>query len=57
MLGAKVRGDKQRTYAAQGAGQGSVQVMWNTGVKTTGWDVRIYNLSGGDGLEVTVETN
>ncbi len=57
MLGGSVRRGDQRSELTRGVGKGKVQVEWNAGITTTGWDVRIYNLSGADGMQVKVETN
>ena len=38
-------------------GQGKVIGTWNPGIKTTKWDVRLYNLSGPDALQVQIVTS
>jgi len=57
MLGASVRRGDQRKELTRSVGRGKVKVEWNSGIVTTGWDVRIWNLTGRDGLVVKVETN
>ena len=57
MLGGSVRRFDEKKETKRSVGRGKVKVEWNSGNNTTGWDCRIYNLSGPDGLEVTVETN
>jgi hypothetical protein len=57
MLGASVRRGDQRKELTRSVGRGKVQVEWNSGITTTGWDVRIWNLTGKDGQVVKVVTN
>lgn len=56
-LGASVRRGDARNLIARGVGKGRVQVQWNSGITTTGWDVRIYNLSSKAPMSVEVTTN
>ena len=39
------------------SGIGKAMAQWDAGRIATGWTVRIYNLDGPDGMEVTIETN
>lgn len=57
MLGGSVRRYDQRTILRKTVGKGKVVVNWNSGIYTTGWDCRIYNLNGPDDLVVKIETN
>lgn len=57
MLGANVRRVDQAKVIKKAAGRGKVAIDWNAGVKTSGWDCRIYNLNGPAVLKVTVVTN
>ena len=57
MLGASVRRSDQRKELKRSVGSDKVKVAWNSGIHTSGWDVRIYNLNGPDNLRVQVETN
>ncbi len=57
MLGATVRRYDQRKIMKRTAGRGKVRIEWNSGIFTTGWDCRIYNMTGPDGMKLRVETN
>ena len=57
MLGGSVRREDQRKVMKKTAGRGKVIVQWNSGIHTTGWDCRIYNLNGPDKMKVRVESN
>ena len=56
MLGATVRHESQNKKN-KAAGPHRIRINWNSGPITSGWDCRIYNLTGPDGLEVVIETN
>lgn len=34
-----------------------VSAVWNSGIYKKAWDIRVFNLSGPDGLKVRIETN
>lgn len=56
-LGIRVRRSDQRNYVTQAVSRKDVTATWNSGIYTSGWVVRIYNLSGPDKLAVVIETN
>ena len=57
MVGVSVRpGDSARTKV-RSVKRGRTIVEWNSGIRTTGWDVRIYNVSGKGDMEFRIETN
>ena len=51
-----IRGD-QRRETVRSVGRASARVIWNSGIYTTGWNVKIYKLSGPDNTPVIIETN
>ena len=57
VLGGLVRRSDQPRPKTRSVGRGKVVMAWNTGIVATGWDVRIYNLSKQDVLEVVIEAN
>lgn len=57
MLGGSIRRYDQRNIMRRTVGRGKVVIQWNSGIYTTGWDCRIYNLSGPNNQVVTIETN
>ena len=57
VLGASVRRSDIRKETTRGVGKGKVHVQWNAGLHTSGWDVRVYNLTGKTPVKVRVTTN